>query len=72
MESLRKSVGSNRRSMLAKSVFAAVLATAVSAPMISHAQEAIEEIVVTAQKRDQTLQEVPLAVSVLQLSLIHI
>ena len=32
----------------------------------SYAESAIEEIVVTAQKREQTLQEVPIAVTVLQ------
>jgi len=45
---------------------AALALAALGNASASHAQDAIEEIVVTVQKRDQTLQEVPLAVSVLQ------
>ena len=41
----------------------ALAAIAVPAPMHSYAQAMIEEIVVTAQKREQSLQDVPLSVS---------
>jgi iron complex outermembrane receptor protein len=61
-------VRSSRKSM--SPVTLAVLAALASAP-VAHSQEAadtagsLEEIIVTAQKREQNLQDVPIAVSVL-------
>ncbi len=43
----------------------ALAVTAASLSMSSHAALQIEEVTVTAQKREQSLQEVPIAVSVL-------
>ena len=59
---LRYGVG--QRSMVsAVAIFAA--ATAAQTPVFAQDSIEFEEIIVTAQKREQTLQEVPLAVSVL-------
>ena len=66
MESIRKPARTNFGLVLATSALATAFLATAGASTTAYAQEAIEEIVVTAQKRDQTLQEVPLAVSVLQ------
>lgn len=39
------------------------LALAIAVPPMSHAQDAIEEIVVTAQKREQSAQDVPISMT---------
>ena len=43
---------------------AVALASAVTAPAYAQGPGVLEEVVVTAAKREQTLQEVPVAVSV--------
>lgn len=52
------------RLRFAKSKLAIAAAAACAIPQVSLAQGALEEIVVTATKRAQTLQEIPVAVSV--------
>jgi len=54
----------NRRS-LSKLVFGpALISVCTMAPTPLHAQAALEEIVVTAQRREQSLQEVPISIEV--------
>jgi iron complex outermembrane receptor protein len=55
---VRRQIQSNRRKLVA----AAVLSSAIAMPQIGMAQEALEEIVVTANKRAENLQDVPISV----------
>ncbi len=52
-----------RRTALSKAVAAAVMASAGAAPVVSQDLMRLEEIIVTATKRSQTVQNVPLAIS---------
>lgn len=52
------------RNALPQALIAAGLALPLAAPVWSQGQSMLEEVVVTASKRQQTLQEVPIAVSV--------
>jgi iron complex outermembrane receptor protein len=40
-----------------------LLATALSLAVSAHAQGVLEEVMVTAEKREQSLQDVPIAIS---------
>jgi iron complex outermembrane recepter protein len=56
---------SARAALKARSSFLAVVAAAGLAPGLAHAQDTdISEVVVTAQKRTQSLQDIPLSVNV--------
>lgn len=58
----RSTTSVNRRSTMARAVSAAVLATAVSTPAFS---QSLEEVIVTATKRAESVQDVPLAITAL-------
>ena len=58
---VRHQINSNRRKLLA----AAVLGGAIAMPQMGLAQETLEEIVVTASKRAENLQDVPISVTAL-------
>jgi len=47
-----------------KIVFPGILSIAFISPVFAQSSDTIEEVVVMATKREQTLQEVPIAVSV--------
>jgi iron complex outermembrane recepter protein len=51
-----------RKSTMAKAVSAAVLSTAITAPAFS---QSLEEVIVTATKRSESIQDVPLAITAL-------
>ena len=51
-------------------LIACSLAMAVLSPVFAQSSGELEEIIVTATKREQTLQEVPIAVSVLSADVI--
>lgn len=51
--------------------FALILTLGVTAPVSAQETDAIEEIIVTAQKREQTLQEVPVSIAVFDAELIE-
>ena len=60
--STRPAIVQPKRSAVATAVSTVIVATAISAP--ARSQE-IEEVIVTATKRAETVQEVPLAITVL-------
>jgi len=58
---VRHQIRSNRRKLMA----AAVLSGAIALPQLGMAQESLEEIVVTASKRAENLQDVPISLTAL-------
>ena len=58
---VRHQILSNRHKLVA----AAVLSGAIAVPQVAAAQESLDEIVVTASKRAENLQDVPISVTAL-------
>ncbi len=63
---VRHHIHSNRRRLVA----AAILSGAIAMPQVGLAQETLEEIIVTASKRAENLQDVPISITALSTSTI--